>query len=526
MTIRTLIDRRRSLGAAVLLALFILTLHAAVIVHTLSRSLDHDEGEHLRAGEWIAAGKTIYVDFAENHTPFLHQLLATFAPTALDFHQLQQYIWNARLLTTLVGTIAVLCVAAFAARIAGNALAAIPAMAVLLLPGWSLQRVVADVRPEPYTLLLFWGGVLLITRDVSKRGGVILGAVGAGLVMATGVWNPKWPIETILILAWWAADVFGAQRRSWRTVAVSLLIAALPPLLLIATALRVTTLPRLIFFGYRYPAAFYQWFGRVPLVQKTFRFQGPFDYCPGAFEPLVAIPAILLFAIALRYAWSRLTPRQRRLILLLAALIIAAAIEVRFLYSWPRLWPQYFVMWGCGLAALYGVTLTILWKEPARPLLAATAVIAGIYATAAILATREVVDESHWGVAAAILVRLRPGEGVWLVPPDSALPAPAGSYYWYAFPDQVPFSLEWARTPAARKWLPQISDADLPPCRMLEAHLYGMKRGDTYVRFIDGRVPENLPQSNGCTAILLQHGLARRLGPFGILEVARPRHVR
>src|SRR5207302_7183285 len=101
--------------AAIALVL-ILGLHAAVIAHVISRPLDHDEAEHLRAAEWVASGKMLYHDFVENHTPFLYLILARLAPTNLNFDALRQYITNARLLSAVAGTAAAFAVAFVAWR--------------------------------------------------------------------------------------------------------------------------------------------------------------------------------------------------------------------------------------------------------------------------------------------------------------------------------------------------------------------------------------------------------------------------
>jgi hypothetical protein len=473
----------------------ILTLHAIAVVHALPRSLDHDEGEHLRAAEWIASGKTIYRDFVENHTPFLYLMLAPLAPASSDVADLESYVRRARLLSALAGTLAALCVAFVAVRASGQAAAAAPVLAVLLLPGWMLSRGVLDVRAEPYTLLLFWSGVLLMT----SRRWVIVKGMGAGLLCAAALWNPKWPIETAVVLGWYLATVF---RQQWRAAVLSLGAAALAPLLMLAAALHATTLRELIFFAYRYPAAFYEWFRTSPVVQATVQFEGPFEYCAEPFQPWIAVLAIVIFAIA--YFTD---PRRRRLAVLPAALVVAGAIEIRFLYSYPRLWPQYFVMWSCSLAALYGVTLAMLARR--RPVwLAIGAVVAALgFAAIEFVEIEKPVDERHWGVKASLLARVHPGDGVWLWPEDCPFPAPAGSYYWYAYHDQVPFSLTYARTPEARPWLPQITEDDLPPCRQLR----GLRPGDVFVRLMDERNVRNLPQAKRCLQALIDANLARRV---------------
>src|SRR5205085_10665560 len=125
-------------------------------------------------------------------------------------------------------------------------------------------------------------------------------------------------------------------------------------------------------------------------------------------------------------------------------------------------------------------------------------------------------------VTEAIPAALRPGEGVAVVPDVCPLPASAGSYYWYAYKDQVPFSLAYARTPQGRRWLPPFSEADLPPCRMLDAHLHGLPRGAVYVRCVGDSIFRNLPRARGCLAALVRMGRAHEMGRSDVYEIDAP----
>jgi hypothetical protein len=215
--------------------------------------------------------------------------------------------------------------------------------------------------------------------------------------------------------------------------------------------------------------------------------------------------------------------RRRYLALLLVAFVISGALELRFLYSYPRLWPQYFVMWGCSLAAAYGVVLSAAPRRYRALTIGANVVVVALFVALAFSELRKPVDQSHWKFKEAIMSSLQPGEGVWLDPSDCPFVAPAGSYYWYAYKDQVPFSIAYAQTSEGRLWLPPLTEADLPPCLMLDAHLHGLLRGAGYVRYIDQRNVRNLPQSARCLAALEEAKFARRLGASPLLEIARPR---
>jgi hypothetical protein len=514
-------DLSRTIAAIALVV--ILGLHAAVVGHLLSRPLDHDEGEHLRAAEWVASGKTLYRDFVENHTPFLYLILARFAPTELDFDELRQYITNARLLSAAAGTAAAIAVALIAMRASGNALAAVTTLAALLARGWTYDRSVIDIRSEPFTLLLFWGGVLLIIAgEGSSRKRAILAGAGAALIGVSALWNPKWPLETAAIAVWYLARLWITTRRSWRDAALSLLAAIFGPAIVLGAALRVASFRELLFFGYRYPLRFYEWFRSSPLVRATFHFHDPFAYCSNWFRSDVAIPAIALLIILLIAEWRSMGKRRRNLMLLLIAFVLSGALEIRFLYSYPRLWPQYFVMWGCSLAAAYGVVLSSPPRRYRALTIGANLLVVAFFCANAYFELHTAVDQSHWKLKQRIMSSLLPSEGVWLDPSDCPFAAPAGSYYWYAYKDQVPFSLAYARTSEGRSWLPSLTEADLPPCRMLDANRHGLPRGAGSVRFIDERNVCSLPQSARCLADMERANFAHRINAAGVFEINRP----
>jgi hypothetical protein len=236
----------------------------------------------------------------------------------------------------------------------------------------------------------------------------------------------------------------------------------------------------------------------------------------------VAIPAIALLITLLIAEWTSMGGRRRRLALLLVAFVIAGALELRFLYSYPRLWPQYFVMWGFSLAAAYGVVLSAAPRRYRAWTIGANIVVFALFIGLTFLELSEPVDQSDWKLQEAIMSNLLPGEGVWLQPQDCPFVAPAGSYYWYAYKDQVPFSLAYAHTKEGRSWLPHLTEAYLPPCRMLDAHLHGLPRGAVYVRYIDERNLQNLPQSAQCLTALEAGKFAQRQGASPLFEVVKP----
>ena len=493
-----------------------LIVQALVVWRALPRAIDHDEGEHLRAAAWIASGQTLYRDFAENHTPFLYRILAPLAPASSDnIAATRHYAIVARALSALAGIAAVLCVAAIASHLAGDAIAIVPVLAALLATSWTWLRAVADVRSEPYTLLLFWAGALLVVKASSaSRRGILAAGSGIGLIAVADLWNPKWPLESLVILGLYAVYLRGRERRS---ILASLGIAALIPLVALCVALRLTTFRDLVFFSFTYASAVSRWYrGAVAATSAS-----GFAFCPTWLMPLGAAiaVAILFWLFSDRSAGGPPAGppparRHRRNNLLVLLLIAAATLEVVLLYPYPHLWPQYLVMWACVVALLYGMAIAAISNRPAIRAIVAAAIVIGFVSHEWPRMTQSP-SERHWRTMASLQRRLGPGEAAWVRPEELPVAAQAGSYYWYAFDDQVPFSLAYARTMAAKGFLPEIRDEDLPPCRIA-------RRIDTmHVRLLDSRAVRNLPASKRCMEELVQRGSIRRIEGTPVWEVVR-----
>lgn len=477
----------------------ILIVQAIVVWRALPRALDHDEGEHLRAAAWMASGKTLYRDFAENHTPFLYMILAPLAPaTSDDIAATRRYTVLARALSAIAGVAAVLCIAAIAFHLTGDAMAILPILGVLLATSWTWLRGVADIRSEPYTLLLFWAGALLVVRasSSSSRRALLAAGAGIGLIAIADLWNPKWPLESLVILGWYAAHLY--KRASPRYVLSSLAIAGSSPLAALLIALRETTLRELIFYCFTYASAVSRWYRGAEGAMPS----GGFAFCPPWLMPWTAI------VVAAIVIW------RRRNIVFVLLLLTAATIEVFILYPYPHLWPQYLVMWACVVALLYGVAIAGVCTRPAVRVIVAAVIVIGFAAHDWPHVIHDI-GERPWQRMTALRRLLAPGEAAWVRPEELPAATAAGSYYWYAFDDQVPFTLRYARMEAARGFLPALRDEDLPPCRIL--------RGlDTmHVRLLDSRAVHNLPASRQCMAELARRGSIRRVINSPIWEVVR-----
>jgi hypothetical protein len=403
----------------------------------------------------------------------------------------------ARALSTIAGIAAVFCIAAIAFELTGDAMAVPLVLAALLATGWTWLRAVADVRSEPYTLLLFWAGALLVVRASasSSRRAILAAGAGIGLIAVADLWNPKWPLESLVILGLYATCLV---RSTATKIVASLAIAVALPLAALCIALRVTTLRDLIFFSFTYAAAVSRWYRGAVTATSA----GGFAFCPTWLMPWLAIIAVVIVI------W------RRRNFIFILLLVLATTIEVVFLYPYPHLWPQYLVMWACVIALLYGVAFEAIGNRAAvRAIVAAVIAIAFVAHEWQHMTTST--GETQWQRMTDLQRRLAPGEAAWVRPEEWPKATAAGAYYWYAFDDQVPFSLAYARTAAANGFLPALGDDDLPPCRILRGT-------DTqHVRLLDGRAVRNLPASKRCMAELLQRGSIRRIPGTPVYEVVR-----
>jgi hypothetical protein len=507
--------RGRALIAAAVLV--IIAVHAAVIHTQLLRAVHHDEGEHLHAAWLMHEGARLYRDFNENHSPYLYLLLQ---PLVARAGTLPSLLAASRLLMALFSAIAVGCAAALAWRTTRAPAAPIVVAALLLAPGPLWGRAIADVRSEPVTLALFWGGALLLlwSRDAMPATAIRAG-LGIGLVAAAALWNPKWPLESLILgVIYLAALVRISRARPWVAMR-SIVVAAILPAAMIPMALSRASWTDLRFFSVDFTRAFYAWFAHSRMVQATFGFAGPLQYLPTRFAPWLVAPAALLVAYGLaRYPPH---PASRQTGYTFLALGVAAALEIRFLYSYPRLWPQYFVMWAFVGTLIYSVALSTVeilrWPRTQLTMIAAATIFFVLSAWP--LLRLGPADKAYWARMELLERHLRPGAEVVLDPTAHPIRVRDGSYYWYAFADQVPFAIAYAHTDAGRRFLPSGDETGLPPC--------AIARGEVRrVQFIQRSIWRNLPAARGCFERALQQGLIHPTIDADILEVVTPSSAR
>src|SRR4029077_16179038 len=182
------------------------------------------------------------------------------------------------------GLVAAGAAAMLAYRISRSMLAPLVTLSVLLASPWVWYRGLNDIRNDPPAILLFWlGALFLLGRWQSERLRLALAGIGIGLVAVAAFWNPKWPLESLVLGV--AYLVILRSARGVRSVA----LAVIPPLACVATSMArigATVPPRdYLFFSFRYNQLFSEWFVHRPmLTAKWFDGGRPYMYCDPAFR--------------------------------------------------------------------------------------------------------------------------------------------------------------------------------------------------------------------------------------------------
>jgi len=440
--------------------------------------LDVDESEFLHASLRMARGERIYLDFAEHHPPFLFHLLSRMAPRDTnDRPALDAWVLRARLLSALFGAVAVAAVAFVIVRATGMLYAPAIFIGTLLASPALWSRAFADVRTEPAALALFCAGAALVLLD-SRR--ITLAAIGAGMIALGCLINPKWPLSSVALgIIFLVAAVRAGRAAFLRGVAMALAMMAAIALLLVSTID-----PRLyVDFVFVQSRHLFWWLSHRPEVVTI----TPFFHCPPLLQPLYVFPAaaiVLAAAIATRDSF-----RDVRIVYGVIALVVTTFLEIRFVYAYPMLFVQYYILWGIAAAAAYAflpaAVAGLLAKgvpnvAPVARVVPVVLTILAIVAAVAALPAAGVPDPNVVANA-ALAARLRPGDTVFLGMRRHPLGAHDASYYWFGFGDFVPSAIDLAKTPAGARFLPPIREEDLPPCRLergLEPHLRLVTGGD------------------------------------------------
>jgi hypothetical protein len=508
--------RQLAIFAAAVGIVCVVARHLIGVQSVLLRAIDGDETELLHAGWLMHQGLRLYRDFAEDHAPFLFVILKWMVPAAgtAAFPRLDLYTFvaRARTFTSLCGLLGVGAVAVLAYRASRSLIAPLVTIAAVMASPEVWLRGVVQVRNDPPAVLLFWlGALLLLGGWRSERVRALCAGTGIGLVAIAALWNPKWPLESLvlgvvyLIMLW----------RSFRRGPSLAVLAITPPLACVGAALAciAVTVPLgdYVFFTFRYNQILSAWMATNPylarLTKPLLSHSRAYMFCAPAFKgiwPVIAI-VILLALLSSPSMRRRLDTIDWPAHWVLLALGAAATIEIRFLYPYPIVWAQYYVMWSLIAACLYGTISAALVRQlPGDGMrLAATVVV--------VLVALFKVDQAMplpggavgWPLRSYMQRNLRGNETIWVSAEVHPIGAADAGYYWFATNDLVPFSLEYAgRHPGTP--LPAIADRDLPVCRA--------ERGlQPDLRYVSGGLfLRSLPGSSRCLGRLIASGRAVR----------------
>ena len=513
--------------SAIVLRTFALFAAAAILccqllaVHGLAgRPLHYDENEAMHASWLMAAGKVIYRDFFEDHPPHLGLLLQSVLPDG-DLRRTDVQLWSvrARQLSGAFGVVALGALMLFAWRMTRSPAAPIVVAATLLGSSQIWARGLADIRAEAPTLALFWVGVLLLTwsREPEPAQSVRAG-VGIGLVFFAAVWNPKWPLGSLLMGAVYLQFLWALRARP------RLLVAAIAPAILMAAVavlplFTVTSVSDYLFFNFQFKSAVVRDFTANRWIVEFFE-RTPVWQSASPQHRWYWIVAALVLAVAAMKSWPQ---AERRPAWIALALCASALLEFRFVYPYPYLWAQYLVMVATSASLVYAMLPaaleTLAGRLPHGALwrtgFAMVVVIVGTAFT--FLALREKAFSafreppaawtSYWNTQRSLQTGLRPGDTVWISPPRHPVAAFDASYYWYNFRESAPSAIR-ARAQYPQ-FLPQDGFSDLPPCRA-NNHVRFIELGD-WMPFLGGVC--------GCAERAFNAGALSPTDALGIFEL-------
>jgi hypothetical protein len=495
-------------SAIALALLFLLAVHAGVIVALISRPLQLDESEQLQGSILLARGERIYKDFAEHHSPLFAEVLSTFAPTDSPAAPIDLYVIRARALAALFGTIAIAAAACIVWKASGHAYSAIIFVALLLSNSWLWTRSFTEVRAEPPSLALWWAGaaLVLLPKGDDRRSAALRG-LGVGLALQACLWNPKWPVASLVVGIFFLEGLARQWRISRRNVAIAITTAVAVGASGFGLIALVTDLRSYIGNTFGMTAALVQW-SRAFQAAHPSQPAIPWENCPSQFwlPNVIAASALVAFGV-----WrKRDSVRNVRLVWFLLAIAAAALIEIRFVYPYPALWIQYYILWcivGSAIFALVPqVCLALLDRLlPQRAIMTnvvvATLTLSALLAATSVIPIRFDVPDPTTLSNGYLRARLGPNDTVWMDMTRFPLGARTASYYWFGFHDVVPAALQYAQTAQGSKFLPPLRAEDLPPCRL--------ERGlEPNLRFIASpKHYDRLPVVEECVRRLQARGL-------------------
>jgi hypothetical protein len=517
---------------AIIAAATILIANVLAIGGLAGRPLHYDENEYLHASWLMAAGETIYRDFFEDHPPHFFVMLHTVVPSGdLRGIDVEQWAIRTRWLSGLFGTIAAAAVMLFAWRVTRSPAAPVVAGATLLASAQIWSRGFADIRAEAPSLALFWVGVALLTWSVElTRVQALRAGTGIGLLFFAAVMNPKWPLESLLLGAYYLYVVWRARRWLVAAVlpAVGIALVALLPLFTLTT-------PRdYLFFNYQLKAAVVGDFTANPWIVNFFTTNPVWTTTSWWYRWYVVVVALVIVGVgsfilsrsstSLRAgsdgerpsftngegpslsAQLRMTPAAPRWLAI--GLAVSALLEFRFFYPYPYLWAQYLVMIATTASVVYGMVASILPRRGQALVIVAVTVAAMVpLGRRAHSFFQE--QPASWSRYWATQRKLQRADRVWISPPRHPVATYDASYYWYNFRESAPSAIRLqSRFP---EFLPPIRFRDLPPCTLRDAQY--VELGD-WMPFLDDVCR--------CAETAYRGGRLTPVEPLGIFAVDSP----
>lgn len=502
----------------------ILAAAGAAAVVAFDRGLSSDEAEYLHAGFLMHEGQRVYRDFFEHHAPFLFQMLAALVPEAEPgeppLTRLRAYATRARAMTALIGLGAFVAAAWLAWRAGGWHGAAVPTLASLAGAWQTWEWIIADVRIDGASLLLFWSGAALLLgswRD-EKRAAIASG-IGIGLAVASAAFNPKWPLACLVLGMVFLINLWRLRRLALYAIVPALaVVAATAGALLASTSLR-----DYIDFTFDFSIRLGRWYGADQKIRQVFAVSS-WSWCPAFFKGVYpflsgAVVAAFLLVRPLR---DRLDAPRRRQLAATGGIAVATLLELRFLHPWPNVGLQYFLMWCTAVAVLHGAAASLLREllpGPFRPRIgvAALLLILGGFSYSVSDRLTPIPREQEWAAARYVYAHLRPGDTIWISGTAHPVLWRDASYYWFGYADIIRSVDQAQKRGDAPAYLPPAAQSELPPCRIA--------RGlDPHVRFVTGRPDSQwLPEVDRCVAALLESGRAVRppLPLRGFIRIVR-----
>lgn len=331
----------------------------AAVAMQIERPLDHDEAEYVHAAWLMGEGKRIYRDFMEDHPPFLYQVLLAVQPESAGTPSRPDVLtWTVRgrIFAAICGTISVLAAGLAVWRTTGNSGAFALTVAALLGAHNTWLRGLAEIRADAPTLALFLTGLALLLWDEvpSRRMSWLLGS-GIALAIAAEIWNPKWPLEGLCLGAFFLIQFVRLVRTRWTyafgAIVPSVIVGAVAYLALTSA----TSVRDYLFFNFILKSQNLGGLESHSWMAGIFGQLSPTHFAPKRFTGLAAIAGYGLALGSLVWQWRRLGAAEAKRWVLILALVVASILEVRFVYPWPNLWPQFFLMLAYTLSMAYGL---------------------------------------------------------------------------------------------------------------------------------------------------------------------------